>query len=152
MKRKSIKFRLTLWFTAILTVIGIVILLIVIIAFQALGTRDTKDLLTDSINKYAEKILTHKPVSDAFQSDTENMKVKSTDFLQHSVQIMAYHKDGTRSLGIFKFDEFDDIPYNSSETPTERILEGSKYYYYDSWINIPHEPDTGITASYPIKV
>lgn len=126
-------------------------LAIVIIAFQTLGTRDTKDLLTDSINKYAEKIKTHKTVADAFRNDTENMEVKSTDFLQHSVQMMAYHEDGSHSLGIFKFDELDDIPYNSSDTPSEIILEGTKYYYYDSWVNIPHEPDIWIRGIIPAE-
>mgnify|MGYP006987490729 CR=1 FL=1 len=79
------------------------------------------------------------------------MEVKSTDFLQHSVQIMAYHENGAHSLGIFKFDEFDNIPYNPSDTPTEIILEGTKYYYYDSWIRLPHEPDIWIRGIIPTE-
>ncbi|MGN0637097.1 MAG: ATP-binding protein [Huintestinicola sp.] len=79
------------------------------------------------------------------------MEVKSTDFLQHSVQIMAYHENGAHSLGIFKFDEFDNIPYNPSDTPTEIILDGTKYYYYDSWIRLPHEPDIWIRGIIPAE-
>lgn len=151
MKRKSIKFRLTIWFTAILAAICAVILAIVVISFQTFGEMDTKDQLTEIINSYSERIKVHKTVSDAFQSDTENMEVKSIDFLQHNIQIMAYHENGEHSLGIFKFDELDEVPYNSSPEPAEITLDGTKYYYYDSWVNIPREPDIWIRGIVPAQ-
>ncbi len=151
MKRKSIKFRLTIWFTAILAAICAVILAIVVISFQTFGEMDTKDQLTEIINSYSERIKVHKTVSDAFQSVTENMEVKSIDFLQHNIQIMAYHENGEHSLGIFKFDELDEVPYNSSPEPAEITLDGTKYYYYDSWVNIPREPDIWIRGIVPAQ-
>ncbi len=151
MKRKSIKFRLTLWFSAILTVICIIILSIVIVVYQTMGTRDTKNLLTDTVIKYADKIRTHRFVSDAFQKNTENMDVKSIDFIQHNVQIMAYHENGSRSLGLFKFDELDEMPYDPSNTPTEITLDGTRYYYFDSWIKLPHEQDIWIRGIIPAE-
>ncbi len=151
MKRKSIKFRLTLWFSAILTVICVIILSIVITVYQIMGIRDTKNLLTDTVIKYADKIMTHKSVSDAFQENAENTDVKGIDFIQHNVQIMAYHENGSRSLGLFKFDELDEIPYNPSNTASEITLEGTRYYYFDSWIQLPHEQDIWIRGIIPAE-
>ncbi|MCM1060793.1 MAG: HAMP domain-containing histidine kinase [Eubacterium sp.] len=151
MKRKSIKFRLTLWFTAILTVICVVVLLLIIGVYRAVGVRDTKNLLTDTVIKYADKISTHKSISDAFQRDTENKDVKSIDFIQHNVQLNVYHEDGSRSLGIFKFDELDGAAYNPSSAATEIILDGERYYYFDFWVDIPHESDLWVRGIIPAE-
>ena len=120
MKRKTLKLKMSLWFTIVLTFICIIIIAAMLSIYRTTDRRFILQTLTDTVDDTASRIRTGKrSLSELVDSDRA-----SRIFLETDVQLMVYDEDGGHTAGMFLFEELDELPFSVSDTPEKIRLRG----------------------------
>lgn len=146
MKRRSLKWRLTRWFTLFLTLISLVILFTAAAAYRVSDLRSTSHDLMEVVHNHARGMGGPKgqksPPID--RNDTQSAlpqhglddsqsapPQQDRDYFQDEIQVMVYHADGTHAYGLFLLEAFDEVPFCEADRPQEYSIDGKTYLYYD---------------------
>lgn len=153
MKHRSLKLRITFWFTMILTVICIVVLISAVAVYQAADRQMTKDNLVKVVEQNVRRLEKEYNFSDDFEDEFETeFKGESedefeddsedgsaffndSDYLQDNVQLMIFNGNGTHVGGLFLYSELNQLPFSGAGFPQEIVMDGKTYYYYDKMLN-----------------
>lgn len=147
MKHLSLKTRIALWFTVILTVICALILTVGISLYRTYDASMIRTSLTDSVRREAQKLESDKN----FVRELEEGTLKDSEFLKGDVQLMIYGDDGTALAGLFLYDELDGLEFDESREVKTVAIGQRAYYYYDQKIRVRHEGDYWIRGIVPAE-
>ena len=170
MKRRSLKWRLTLWFTLFLTLISVVILCTAVATYRMSELRNTRHTLMEVVHDRARRMGGLKgqrtppdgsqgfrdgefsqdapPQLDRDESQEPPLQ-QDRDYFQDEIQVMIYHADGSHAYGLFLVDGFDEVPYSDSDQPQQHSIDGKTYLYYDEELKNASEEGMwvrGVTA------
>ena len=137
MKRISLKLKLSLWFTLVLTIVCAVMLLLVMRIYQT----SEKNLLIRTLDD-TTKMTASKMRSDRkYREDIISGKLADREFLDGDVQLMIYNEQGEHIAGLFLYPELDELPIFASDEPFLTKLDGKNYYYCDKKTRTIHGND-----------
>ncbi len=138
MKRRSLKWKLTLWFTVFLTLISLVIVFTAAAMYRVSDSRQIRRNLVEVVREHSRQMERAAPPE---QDRTGTGKKKGApseedtwdnrSFFQDEIQLMVYHSDGSQAYGLFLHEEFNDVPFSDAREPQELKIDGRTYYYYD---------------------
>ena len=138
MKRRSLKWRLTVWFTLFLTLISLVILFTAAATYRMSDLRNTEHTLMEAVHDHtrrrsdAAKQFKSRPAGEGSQDkDSAAPPQRDKDYFQDEIQIMVYNADGSHAFGLFLHDEFDAVPFTEMKEPQPLEIDGKTYLYYD---------------------
>ena len=137
MKHSSLKLKMSLWFTLILTIICIIILFVMLSIYHSTD----KKLITHALAERAEKTACEVGNDRKYLKDLMDGKLADSDFLFDDVQIMIYNESGEHIAGLFLYTELDTLSLSESDEPKKIELNGRNYYYYDRLIRVHHAED-----------
>lgn len=142
MKRRSLKLKITLWFTLILTVICVIMLTSITVLYRSADSKSIRKNLRSAVDEKADSVRLDRHFFDDLEEREEREeKFSETDYYKDGVELMIYDKDGEQLAGLFLHEDMES-PYRSGNKEPKKItLEGKSYYLYDKWIHIPHEGD-----------
>ncbi|WP_295153425.1 cell wall metabolism sensor histidine kinase WalK [uncultured Ruminococcus sp.] len=127
MKRISLKVKLSLWFTLILTIVCAVMLVLLFRIYQTTEKKLLLRTLEDTTDTMVSKIRSDRK----FRKDMEDGKTDDHVFLVDEVQLMVYNEKGEHIAGVFLYPELDDLPVYKSSEPVRTMLDGRDHYYVD---------------------
>ena len=132
---KSIKVKLTAWFTVILILISSAMMAVLVYIANYYGQNDTEVTLINKVQEYYVLINDSQFAQDILVRGDYNY-FNSFDFVVDDIEFMFYHEDGSHSLGNFSNDGLDDVELKNEEL---RIVPLGKlnYYVYDMKLRIP---------------
>ena len=138
MKRRSLKWRLTVWFTLFLTLISLVILFTAAATYRMSDLRSTTHTLMEAVHEHtrrrndASRQFKNRPTGDGSQDKgIATPPQRDKDYFQDEIQIMIYNADGSHAFGLFLHDEFDEVPFTEMTEPQPLEIDGKTYLYYD---------------------
>lgn len=152
MRRRSLKWRLTVWFTLCLTLISLLILFTAAATYRMSDLQSTRRSLVEVVHDRARRMSSPKgrmglpdgpgdgsqsrqSVPEASQSLPElpqgEQPMEDRDYFQDEIQVMVYHADGSHAFGLFLVDGFDEVPFSDAKEPRELEIDGKTYLYYD---------------------
>ena len=158
MKHKSLKLRITFWFTMILAVICIVILISAMAVYQVTDRRIVKDKLVKVVEQNVRQLEREFDFDDEINDDSDRDEIEDedrfgtqgagnesawekisdfaddSDYLQDNVQLMIFNENGAHIGGLFLYSELNQLPFSGSGFPQEIIMDGKTYYYYDKMV------------------
>lgn len=162
MKRRSLKWRLTVWFTLFLTLITVVILCTATAAYRMSELQTTRRTLMEVVHERARRMGGPKgqrgdgsqftppaPDRDGDQS-RDGPPQQDRDYFEDEIQVMVYHADGSHAYGLFLVDGFDEVPCSDSEQPQEYSIDGKVYLYYDEALNGASEEGMWVRGVTPL--
>ncbi|SFB68009.1 sensor histidine kinase [Ruminococcus albus] len=127
MKCISLKLKLSLWFTLILTIVCAVILILVMRIYQS----TEKKLLLQTLDNATDSMVYKMRGDWKYRKDMETGKLDDHNFLVDDVQLMVYNKKGDHIAGVFLYPELDEITVHETDKPVRTELDGRDYYYWD---------------------
>ncbi len=127
MKRISLKLKLSLWFTLILTIVCAVMLILMMRIYQTTENMLAVQTLENTTDAMASKIRSDRK----YRSDIEAGKLDDHSFLIDDVHIMIYNQKGEHIAGLFLYPELDEYPVSVSDEPFLIELDGKEYYCCD---------------------
>lgn len=133
----TIKTRISLWFTLVLAVVCVALLVAAAAAFGAYGKQVARAQLVEAVQDEAATI----EGKHGFEESLENGELADADFVRGDVQLMVYGEGGERFAGLFLHNGLDDVSFSPSEAPQEIELDGGAYYYYDKRVRMRHGDD-----------
>ncbi|MBR0483192.1 MAG: HAMP domain-containing histidine kinase [Oscillospiraceae bacterium] len=149
-KRKSLKLKITLWFTLVLTVICILFFSVMLTAYQTADKKLIKHTLIETVEEFENLLENEKRYQQALAGgDTETIQI--SEFYDNNVQLMIYTEDGGQAIGLFLYPELDNYPYSEKDAPQKIEISGMNYYYYDEWIKVRHGDDYYIRGLIPAE-
>ena len=137
MKKLSLKIKISLWFTLILTIICILMLMI---AFSAYRNADEKQICESLMDAVADEVLLLEE-DKSFLDRLESGRIKESEFLKEEIRLMVYSKDEEQIAGLFLYGELNGTGFTKSDSPVAVSISGEKYYYYDEWVHVRHGED-----------
>lgn len=137
MKSISLKLKLSLWFTFILTMICVMMLALTLEIYRSSDRKHVLNTLTDTVDKNVSEIRNDR----RYLEDLMDGKLAESDFVFDDVHIMIYNENKDHIAGLFVYDELDSVPFSISDKPQLTIIDGKNYYYYDKFIRIHHSDD-----------
>lgn len=146
MRRLTLKTRLSLWFTLILTLICALMLALAFAVFTTYDQHRIRDELIEAVEDEAERIEDERDYADALAAG----RVRDADYLRDDVRLMIYDEDGAQIAGLFTQNELEALPYADSERIGTVAVDGRSYYYYDEWVKVRRGNDywvRGVTAA-----
>lgn len=135
--RVTIKTRMSLWFTLVLSVICALLLVSAAHLYGEYGKQVARDELVAAVRGQAKRIREEHGFSDKLKGD----ELRDADFAQGDVQLTVYDEEGGRYAGVFLHDELDDVSFSSSDKIRSVTLDGGSYYCYDEHVRVPHDDD-----------
>lgn len=127
MKRISLKLKLSLWFTLVLTIVCAVMLLLLMRIYQT----TEKDLIIQTLRNTTDAISSKLRDDKKYRRDITTGKLGDDSFLVNEVQIMIYSESGEHIAGLFLYPELDELPVSRSDAPVLQVLDGKNYYCCD---------------------
>lgn len=134
MKRRSLKWKLTGWFTLFLTLISLVILATAAAAYRMSDLQSTRNSLMEVVHERARHMGGPRPDKGAAPGDRSDLPEppqRDGDYLQDEIQLMVYYADGSHAYGLFLHDELDEVPFCEAKQPQTLDMDGKTYLYYD---------------------
>ena len=122
---KSIKVKLTAWFTVILILISSAMMAVLVYIANYYGQNDTEVTLINKVQEYYVLINDSQFAQDILVRGDYNY-FNSFDFVVDDIEFMFYHEDGSHSLGNFSNDGLDDVELKNEEL---RIVPLGKLNY-----------------------
>lgn len=133
MRRRSLKWRLTLWFTLFLTLITAVLLCTAAATYRMSDLQSTRRSLMEVVHEHARRMGGPKGLKSG-RSDGAPSAQEDRDFFQDEIQVMVYQADGSHSSGLFLHEELDEVPFTNGQAPQSLVINGKHYLYYDEEI------------------
>ncbi|MCR5120963.1 MAG: HAMP domain-containing histidine kinase [Ruminococcus sp.] len=127
MKRISLKFKLSLWFTLILTIFCVIMLILVMRIYQSAD----RNLILQTLENATEATVSKIRSDKKYREDIMFGKLADREFLYDDVQIMIYNEKGEHIAGLFLYPELDELKVSSSDEPVLTQLDGRNYYFCD---------------------
>lgn len=135
MKKLSLKIRISLWFTLILTVISALLVGVVSAVSSSYEQRSRADELVDTVRSQKSKS------QDSYLEDLSEGKIHESSFLKKNVRLMIFSKDGQQLGGLYADTALSEIPYNESKKASSVTVDGETYLYYDQWVKVKDGED-----------
>lgn len=131
--KKSLRFKMTVWYTLLLIAISAVMIYVMIAVFRHYDEKDAKSRLRETVEKQAGMFREDPEKREAVERNDEEY-FSPSDFLMNDVQIAIYHdKDSSRAVGMFAHGELDRQTFEEEKIRTIR-LDGRNYYIYEEKI------------------
>lgn len=127
MKRISLKLKLSLWFTLILTIICVIMVILVMRIYQ---TAD-RELIIQTLENATDVTVSKMRSDKKYREDIIFGKLADREFLYDDVQLMIYNEEGDHIAGLFLYPELDEQPVARSNKQVRIKLDGRYYYYCD---------------------
>lgn len=137
MKRVSIKLKLSMWFTLILTVICVIMLLLMLGIYHRTDRELLMQTLTSTVDKTASKLRTDR----RFQKDVMDGRLDDGDFYEEDVQIMILDEHGRHIAGLFLYEELDEKTLAGTGKAVRVELDGKGFYCCDKRVHVIHSDD-----------
>jgi len=134
MRKLTIKLKITLWFTAVMILLCIVVFAFIAVVSNQTAVRDVKIALTSLVDRNIREV-------DYDDGDIEIDK-KFTSF-QNGVYCILFREDGTKLRGNAPFDELMEEPFEDG-TIREISVSGETYLIYDRLISFKRHDDIWI--------
>ncbi|MCR5824958.1 MAG: HAMP domain-containing histidine kinase [Oscillospiraceae bacterium] len=143
MRRLSLKTRLSLWFTLILTLICALMLLLAAAVYQNFDRRLLREALTDAVQEEAARIGDDRSYADHMG------ELREAEFLRGEVRLMVYDEDGAQVAGLYLGEGTDALPFSDEDAVRELTLDGQRYYCCDAQVRIRRGPDYWVRGVVP---
>ena len=127
MKRISLKLKLSLWSTLILTIVCAIMLILLMRIYQTTEKKLILQTLENTVDATISKMRSDKK----YREDIVAGKLADRDFYDNDVQIMIYDEKGEHIAGLFLYPELDELPLSSSKEPVRTVIDGRGFYYID---------------------
>ena len=135
MKKLSLKIRISLWFTLILTLISALLVGVVSAVSSSYEQRSRADELVDTVRSQKNKS------QDSYLEDLSEGKIHESSFLKKNVRLMIFSKDGQQLGGLYADTALSEIPYSDSKKASSVTVDGETYLYYDQWVKVKDGED-----------
>ena len=127
MKRISLKLKLSLWSTLILTIVCAIMLILLMRIYQS----TEKNLILQTLENTTDATVSKMRSDKKYREDIVAGKLHDRDFYDNDVQIMIYDEEGEHIAGLFLYPELDELPLSSSKEPVRTVIDGRGFYYID---------------------
>ena len=123
MKRISLKLKLSLWSTLILTIVCAIMLILLMRIYQTTEKKLILQTLENTVDATISKMRSDKK----YREDIVSGKLGDRDFYDNDVQLMIYDEEGEHIAGLFLYPELDELPLSASDKPVRTELDGRSF-------------------------
>ena len=127
MKRISLKLKLSLWSTLILTIVCAIMLILLMRIYQS----TEKNLILQTLENTTDATVSKMKSDKKYREDIVAGKLSDRELYNNDVQIMIYDEKGEHIAGLFLYPELDELPLSSSKEPIRTEIDGRGFYYID---------------------
>ncbi|MCR4956710.1 MAG: HAMP domain-containing histidine kinase [Lachnospiraceae bacterium] len=127
--KHTLKWKLSLWFTLILTLITLLMGVLVVTVFRINHTRQKEEQLQSAVEEVASKLKRGSP----------DKSLKDEDFFVGDISLMIYDEDGTYISGVHSFQELNELDFSTEKEIRTISLMGDEYRCLDKKVHTRHD-------------
>ncbi|MBO6158842.1 MAG: HAMP domain-containing histidine kinase [Firmicutes bacterium] len=130
MKKLTLKVRLSLWFTLILTLISLLLLGVVSSVSSAYERKALEEELIETVQDQKSRD------TESYLDDLEKGKIRESSFLKKNIKLMVFSEEGVQLAGLYEDTDFSALPYSEGKKPSTVTVDGETYLYFDQWVKV----------------